>query len=148
MRNAFPCGLLLIELACTFVTPGQTVTGPPSAFTCAAQAGTPVIVRAEGITELVGDLLLQCTGGNPTPRGQPIPVSNVQLTLNTNVTSRLIGSTGFTDALLLIDEPYPASAPIAIFPPPPPPTNPPDGFDPAELAGSDHLPAEQESGSR
>jgi len=39
----------------------------PSAFTCIANAGTPVIVRVEGITELVGDLLLQCYGGNPTP---------------------------------------------------------------------------------
>ena len=84
-----------------------------------------MIVRAEGITELVGDLLLQCMGGNPTPRGQQIPVSNFQLTLNTNVTSRLIGSTGFTDALLLLDEPYPQTANVAIFPPPPQRTNPP-----------------------
>jgi len=78
----------------------------PAAFTCTANAGTPVIVRVEGITELVGDLLLQCVGGNPTPKGQPVPVTNLRLTLNTNITSRLLGS-GFIDALLLIDEPYP-----------------------------------------
>lgn len=75
-------------------------------FTCTANAGTPVIVRVEGITELVGDLLLQCVGGQPTPHGQPVPVTNLRLTLNTNITSRLVGS-GFIDALLLIDEPYP-----------------------------------------
>jgi hypothetical protein len=79
---------------------------PNSAFTCVANAGNPVIVRVEGITELVGDLLLQCTGGIPTAAGQQIPVSNVALTLNTNITSRLIGG-GFIDALLLIDEPWP-----------------------------------------
>ena len=82
----------------------QTVV--TQAFTCTANAGTPVIVRVEGITELVGDLLLQCTGGNPTPRGQQVPVTNLRLTLNTNITSRLLGS-GFIDALLLVDEPYP-----------------------------------------
>src|SRR5439155_6362583 len=80
--------------------------GQQPAFTCTANAGAPVIVRVEGITELVGDLLLQCTGGNPTPFGQPVPVTNLRLTLNTNITSRLVGS-GFIDALLLIDEPYP-----------------------------------------
>src|ERR1700692_3296947 len=71
----------------------------PAAFTCIANAGTPVIVRVEGITELVGDLLLQCTGGSPTPRGQQIPVANVQLTLNTNITSRQLGG----EASLAID---------------------------------------------
>jgi len=84
------------------LTPGQ------QAFTCVANAGNPVIVRVEGITELVGDLLLQCNGGVPTNAGQQIPVSNVALTLNTNITSRLIGG-GFSDALLLIDEPWPTS---------------------------------------
>jgi hypothetical protein len=81
---------------------------PTQAFTCVANAGNPVIVRSEGIAELVGDLLLQCTGGVPTSAGTQIPVSNVTLTLNTNITSRLLGS-GFIDALLLIDEPWPAS---------------------------------------
>src|SRR5258706_10284718 len=77
------------------------------AFTCTANAGTPVIDRVEGITELVGDLLLQCAGGNPTPRGSLVPTTNIRLSLNTNITSRLLGGTGFIDALLLIDEPYP-----------------------------------------
>ncbi len=83
-------------------------------FTCVANAGAPVIVRAEGITELVGDLLIQCTGGTPTAAGAQVPVSNISLTLNTNVTSKLLGtangsSQSFIDALLLIDDPFPAS---------------------------------------
>jgi len=85
---------------------GAGTANAQQAFTCVANAGTPVIVRVEGITELVGDLLLQCTGGNPTPVGQQVPVTNLRLTLNTNITSRLLGS-GFIDSLLLIDEPYP-----------------------------------------
>src|SRR5437588_7179323 len=80
--------------------------GNPPAFSCTANAGTPVIVRVEGITELVGDLLLQCTGGNPTPIGQPIPTSNLRLTLNTNLTSRLLNPAGgAVEAMLLLDEP-------------------------------------------
>jgi hypothetical protein len=79
----------------------------PQAFTCVANAGTPVIDRVEGITELVGDLLLQCQGGNPTPHGQAVNTTNLRLSLNTNITSRLLGGTGFIDALLLIDDPYP-----------------------------------------
>jgi len=76
-----------------------------------------VIVRTEGITELVGDLLLQCVGGVPTPAGKPIPGSNITYTLNTNITSRLLGG-GFIDALLLIDEPYPVNPAVNQNPPP------------------------------
>jgi len=79
-----------------------------SGVSCAVQNATPVIVRSEGITELVGDILLACTGGIPTAAGTIVPVTNVTLTLNTNITSKLLGG-GFIDALLLIDEPYPAA---------------------------------------
>jgi hypothetical protein len=90
----------------------QFTTGNTPAFTCVANAGVPPIVRAEGVTELVGDLTLNCTGGTPTPAGAPIPLSNVQIFLNTNVTSRLINSANLSEALLLIDEPYPAGAAV------------------------------------
>jgi len=71
-----------------------------SPFTCAANSGVAPNVRAEGLTELLGDLVLNCTGGNPAA---PFFV-NFQIFLNTNVTSRLY-SDGTYDALLLIDEP-------------------------------------------
>jgi uncharacterized protein (TIGR03437 family) len=83
---------------------GQPAPGQPPGFTCIANAGTPVIVRTEGITELVGDLLLQCSGGTPTAPGAPVPLSNIKLQLNTPITSRLFPN-GYTDALLMIDEP-------------------------------------------
>jgi len=77
------------------------------AFNCTANAGNPTIVRAEGLTELVGDMLLNCNGGTPTLRGANIPLSNVTVFLNTNITSRLIGGGALSEATLMIDEPHP-----------------------------------------
>ena len=82
------------------------ITGP--SFTCTANAGVPPLVRAEGITELVGDIVLDCIGGTPTAAGTPIPLSNIQISLNTNITSRLY-SNGLSEALLIVDEAFPTS---------------------------------------
>jgi hypothetical protein len=92
----------------------QTVTVP--AFQCVANAGVPPIVRAEGIAELVGDLVLNCTGGVPAgmvvPNGPTgpaaVPQINVQVFLDVNITSRLTGSNDASEALLMIDEPVDA----------------------------------------
>jgi len=81
------------------------------AFNCVANAGVPPIVRAEGITELVGDLILNCNGGNPTVVGSPIPLSNVQIFLNTNVTSRIYAG-NLSEGILTIDEPFPATGQV------------------------------------
>jgi hypothetical protein len=78
------------------------------AFNCTANAGNPTIVRAEGLTELVGDMLLNCNGGTPTLLGASIPLSNVTVFLNTNITSRLV-SGNISEATLMIDEPHPPS---------------------------------------
>ncbi len=104
---------LFLPLLLTVVCLEGRAQGPEQqAFTCVANAGTPVIVRVEGITELVGDLLLQCTGGTPTPKGQPVPQSSIFLQLNTTVTSRLLNPVnGISEALLLIDEPGSAKNP-------------------------------------
>jgi hypothetical protein len=83
----------------------------PTAFTCGIAATVPPTVRAEGIAELVGDVVLQCSGGTPTNPGSPIPLANITIFLNTNVTSRLVGGqfTNASEAMLLIDEPYPTA---------------------------------------
>jgi len=84
-------------------------TAYAQAFTCNTNAGSPNIVRGEGVTELVGDLILNCTGGTPTKLGTAIPLSNVQVSLNTNITSRIVAAVGgISEALILIDEPFPA----------------------------------------
>ena len=73
---------------------------------CAANFGAPTIARQEGVAEEVGQVLLTCTGGTPTAAGVTIPNNiNVQIYLNTQVTSRLLTDSGWSEALLLLDEP-------------------------------------------
>ena len=77
------------------------------AFTCSTNAGVPPLVRAEGLAELVGDVILNCTGGISTAAGAVVPQVNVQIFLNTNITSRLLNDP-WSEALLMIDEPGPS----------------------------------------
>jgi hypothetical protein len=77
------------------------------ALRCTASSGVPPLLRAEGLTELTGDIILNCTGGDPAaPR-----LVNFQVFLNTNITSRLYGG-AYTEAILMLDEPgVPRSTP-------------------------------------
>jgi hypothetical protein len=95
------------------------------AMTCTANAAVPPTLRAEGLTELVGDIVIDCVGGQPTPTviqgtatPQAIPQANITVFLNTNITSRLI-STGLngigaatSEALLIIDEAGAPGSPV------------------------------------
>ena len=77
-------------------------------FQCNAQAAVTPQLRSEGLTELVGDILLTCTGGTALPPGTQIPTANITVYMNGTVTSRLLGSfstSNASEALLLIDEP-------------------------------------------
>ena len=83
-------------------------------LTCVAQAaGTPT-VRAEGVAELVGDVLILCNGGVPTPANESLRQVNFQIFAqpSINITSRQLAGAGtgnFSEALLFIDEPSPAN---------------------------------------
>ncbi|PYT20870.1 MAG: hypothetical protein DMG57_40605, partial [Acidobacteria bacterium] len=77
-------------------------------MTCTTIVAVPPVLRAEGLTELIGDIVLKCKGGVPTPAGQAVPRVNITLALDSNVSSRIVGTNNLSDALLLIDEPYPA----------------------------------------
>jgi hypothetical protein len=60
------------------------------------------------MTELIGDIVIACSGGTATPASGAIPTANFTVSLGTNVTSRLLGNNGASnssEALLLIDEP-------------------------------------------
>lgn len=76
-------------------------------ITCTATA-VPPVVRAEGIAELVGDIVLACTN-IPPGIGGPLTsflVTNISVSLNVNVTNNINygkGST-ITDAVLIINE--------------------------------------------
>ena len=94
--------------AFAFVALIAGLTAPANAqvtpFTCSAQAGVTPTVRVEGYTELVGDLVLGCSGGTPTTSGAIVPGVDITIVLNTNITSKLTAGT-FEEALLIIDEP-------------------------------------------
>jgi hypothetical protein len=93
---------------------GSAVTASAQGpFQCFANGGVSTPARSEGITELVGDLVLNCIGGVPTVPGGVIPPVNIQIFLNTALTSRLLtasgASTQYSEALLLLDEPAPGA---------------------------------------
>ncbi|MGJ5820550.1 InlB B-repeat-containing protein [Paludibaculum fermentans] len=83
-----------------------------SPMNCTLGAGTPVTVRSDELAAKTADMVLVCTGGTPTTATQPVPTANFQVFLNTNITSRTIGT--LAEALLLIDEPAPASQAVCI----------------------------------
>jgi hypothetical protein len=65
-------------------------------LSCTAQsAGTPSI-RAEGVTELVGDVLIQCNGGTPAAANENLRQVNFQIFTqpSINITSRTLASAG------------------------------------------------------
>jgi len=88
--------------------------GGVGSLACTASVAVPPQLRQEGLTELIGDIVLTCTGGASLPNGSVIPTANITVSLGTNVTSRIGGSPvsinggpaqNISDALLLIDEP-------------------------------------------
>ena len=100
--------LLLAVIAMMAAVANAQSVGVTPAFQCVANAGVPPLARAEGLAELVGDVVLNCTGGTPTMAGQQVPKVNFRVFLNTTVTSRLLDNP-WNEALLMIDEPDPAN---------------------------------------
>lgn len=107
----FRKSFLLVALIAMIATAASAQVGVTPAFQCVANAGVPPIVRAEGLAELVGDVILNCTGGTPTAGGSFVPKVNFRVFLNTNVTSRLLDNP-WNEALLMIDDPAPAAQTI------------------------------------
>jgi len=104
---AFAVITLLLGFGTTAMA--QIQQGAP--VTCVASNGAPKQVRVEGVAELLGDVLLNCSGGTPTPIGQPVPLVNVRVALSAPITSRTLNSAGVGEPMLTIDEPYPATDP-------------------------------------
>ncbi|MBL8177891.1 MAG: hypothetical protein JNK48_24655 [Bryobacterales bacterium] len=100
---AFAAVTLFAGLASAQVTPP---------ITCSTTA-QPLTVRAEGLAEQTGDVVLRCTGGSAPALGTALPQVNISVTLTTNITSRLLNDP-ITESLLFIDDPAPsAQAPCA-----------------------------------
>jgi hypothetical protein len=92
-------------------------TGGGTALTCNTVAQVTPTIRAEGITELVGDIVITCQGGTYVAPGTAIPQGNIAISLTNvgGVTSRLttanastyVGANGVpSEAILMIDEPH------------------------------------------
>jgi len=104
----------MIVLAAVALLLGTVSTVNAAGFQCQTNAATPQQARQQGITELMGDLVLNCTGGTATDAGALVPSVNITVTLNTEVTSRLIDTSGTpavngSEAILLVDEPLEAA---------------------------------------
>ncbi len=94
-----------LGLACVLGLGGLSAWAQPTGpMVCTTTTPPPPQVRTEGVAERIGDLILNCSGGTPTPAGQPVPQVNLQVYYNADVTNRLLAPSGFTDALLIVDE--------------------------------------------
>jgi uncharacterized protein (TIGR03437 family) len=71
---------------------------------CTVQGVVSTPLRAEGLTEQTGDIIISCVGGFPTAAGVPLPTGDLMVLFNAPVTNRLYAN-GWSDALLIIDEP-------------------------------------------
>jgi len=84
---------------------GSTSAG---ALSCTANGASIPQLRAEGYTELVGDILINCIGGPTYGQGTQIPTTNITVYMSPSsnaITSRLFASsTGLSEVALVIDE--------------------------------------------
>jgi hypothetical protein len=81
---------------------------PVSAQMMCMVSAMPTQVRVEGVTEHLGDIVIICDGGIPTAAGHPIPLMNVSVALSNSQFTNRVFVDGTADALLLIDDPFPA----------------------------------------
>jgi len=98
---------LFVGLASAQVGVGTGGSGGP--LQCTASVAVPPQLRVEGLTDLIGDIVLNCTGGAVAVAGSVVPTANITVSLGISggVTSRILTVGGFTmsEALLLVDEP-------------------------------------------
>lgn len=106
-RKVFVLAALVLMLGAS--ASAQVASG---AFACTANAAVPPTLRSEGLTELVGDIVLDCTGGTPVAANTPVPQVNFTIFLNTQITSKILvpvgsptGTPTVSEALLIVDEP-------------------------------------------
>jgi hypothetical protein len=103
--------LALVALFVGLASAQGGINGGASSMSCSTTTTVTPTVRSEGLTELVGDIVLSCSGGNALVNGTQIPQANITVFLNTQVTSRILANSSSTnnqsvsEALLLIDEP-------------------------------------------
>ena len=77
------------------------------------RADQPDTVRLNGSAELIGDVVMVCSGGTPTQPGSLVPAYQIVVATNTSLPNRLpaatVGSWTSNETLLFVDDPPPAS---------------------------------------
>jgi len=106
----------IYALAFVALLAGLTMPASAQQFQCSNTTSVPPTVRAEGYAELVGDIVLDCTGGTPTAPNQQVQQVNIAVNLDTFVSSKItkvVGlNTEFLESLIIIDEPNSAANPL------------------------------------
>jgi len=133
------CFLVLAALALLAGLVVPASAQPTQPLTCSVNTQAPPLIRAEGITEKLGDLVMTCTGGTATDPGAvgglvaPLtatagaicsyncgPTANIQIFTaqsGINFTSKILGTANnASEALLMIDEPAPANQNVCQVP--------------------------------
>lgn len=103
-RSVARTALLLPALCLISTAQAQTIN-------CTAFSAVPPLLRYEGLAEVIGEIVLHCTGGIPTLVTSNIPQANLTVSLNVPLTSRLLGPGDASEALLIVDDPGSASNP-------------------------------------
>jgi hypothetical protein len=99
----------------TGLASAQVGGGGGTQLNCSVNTAATPTLRAEGITEQIGDIVITCTGGTVLATGTPVPQVNITVSLASQVTSRLLGNVSglnASEALLMLDEPNSGLPPV------------------------------------
>ena len=105
-RWFFAAALIALSTGLASAQVGVKSQGGGGFLSCMAMgAGVPEL-RPEGYTELVGDIMIECTGGMAGYMGTQVPTTTIVVYLSPSVpiTSRFFDSNGASEAMLIIDE--------------------------------------------
>lgn len=113
-RNGFVSFLKTSALALVLLLGTATVMSA-AGFQCQSCGASPQQARQEGITELMGDLVTNCTGGNPYGLNVAVGTLDIKVVINTDITSRLLDAdVNGSEALLIVDAPAPGKQNICL----------------------------------
>jgi len=107
-RRWFLAFAALVLVLGSAVPASAQANGPQ--VTCSVSTNVTPTLRAEGLTELVGDILLTCQGvpgGSLVYAPANVPQANISVSLSGALSTATIGSG--LDALLLVDDPSPTN---------------------------------------
>jgi hypothetical protein len=108
---------LVLVLGSVVPAGAATFSGPQ--VQCTVNASITPTLRAEGLTELTGDIYLTCqgiVGSKPTPAGTPMSQADISVSFPGTLSTSYVGSAGGLDALLVVDDPAPGNQQVCPSP--------------------------------